>query len=612
MSTETEQAQTASGLVKRTVQQACPTFGNRALLAAAMPPNLEMFTSRESAVSTAIETLATRPLSAEHGAVYTKTFVAEALLDLCEYTEDAELYRKRLLEPSFGRGDFLVPAVRRLMASFFRSGIPLKRAASVLAPAIRGVELHRSTYQKTSSEILALLKDLGLSTKAANTLVSHWLLNDDFLLADLDGCFNVIVGNPPYVRRERIPAPLVSAYKRQYSTFYDRADLYVLFYERGLELLGKNGALGYICANRWVKNKYGGPLRAVVDAGFRLKYFVDMKGMDAFHGNVIAYPAITVIERTSTSGTAVGTVTSHQESSLGRLTQGLVAGVTSGKIQKINNVTNGSDPWLIGSPGIIPLLRKLEQHFPTLEASGGKVGIGVATGADKVYIGEYKSLPVERSRKLKLIMAKDCVGGDIEWGGKGVVNPYNTNGDLADFSEFPAFAEYMNDHSTVLKGRHTAKKQPDRWYRTIDRIHPGFTKQPKLLIPDIKGVSTVAFDSGSFYPHHNLYVITSDVWDLRALQAVMRSSIAVFFVAAYGVRMAGGFLRFQAQYLRRIRCPKWQDISDNDRARLVDVSKDPSQDVVDSVVLPLYRLNCKQQQTVQDYALSAQVTKKNR
>ncbi|PIX60254.1 MAG: hypothetical protein COZ47_08240 [Lysobacterales bacterium CG_4_10_14_3_um_filter_64_11] len=82
-------------------------------------------------------------------------------------------------------------------------------------------------------------------------------------------------------------------------------------------------------------------------------------------------------------------------------------------------------------------------------------------------------------------------------------------------------------------------------------------QQHKLLIPDIKGEPMVVLDPGRYYPHHNLYYITSDVWDLRALQTVLRSSITVMTVAAYCTRMAGGFLRFQAQYLRRIRLPQW-------------------------------------------------------
>jgi hypothetical protein len=81
-----------------------------------------------------------------------------------------------------------------------------------------------------------------------------------------------------------------------------------------------------------------------------------------------------------------------------------------------------------------------------------------------------------------------------------------------------------------------------------------------LLIPDIKGEAHIVYENGRLYPHHNLYFITSDAWNLHALRAVLLSGIARLFVAVYSTRMRGGFFRFQAQYLRRIRLPNWSDI----------------------------------------------------
>ena len=68
------------------------------------------------------------------------------------------------------------------------------------------------------------------------------------------------------------------------------------------------------------------------------------------------------------------------------------------------------------------------------------------------------------------------------------------------------------------------------------------------------------FEPGRLYPHHNLYFIVSADWDLHALQAVLLSGIARFFVSAYSTKMRGGYLRYQAQYLRRIRIPAWQQV----------------------------------------------------
>lgn len=58
------------------------------------------------------------------------------------------------------------------------------------------------------------------------------------------------------------------------------------------------------------------------------------------------------------------------------------------------------------------------------------------------------------------------------------------------------------------------------------------------------------------YPHHNLYYVVSDTWDMEVLGGVLLSRIAQAFIEAYCVRMRGGTLRFQAQYLKRIRVPR--------------------------------------------------------
>ncbi|MCB9298850.1 MAG: Eco57I restriction-modification methylase domain-containing protein [Lewinellaceae bacterium] len=74
------------------------------------------------------------------------------------------------------------------------------------------------------------------------------------------GKFDIVIGNPPYVRHEQIPEPRKSLYKRKFSTFRHRSDLYIPFYEHALKLLNFEGKLCFICSNRWLRNQYGGTL----------------------------------------------------------------------------------------------------------------------------------------------------------------------------------------------------------------------------------------------------------------------------------------------------------------------------------------------------------------
>lgn len=550
-------------------------------------------------VLAAIDHLALSPESNSRGAVFTRPEVVDFILDLTGYTEDEPLHEKRLLEPSFGGGDFLLPIIQRLLNAW-RVSRPNGSALDDLGNAIRAVELHRKTFNATHAAAFALLKREGLNTKTAYALTERWLSQGDFLLTPLDGQFDFVLGNPPYVRQELIPAPLLAEYRSRYQTMYDRADIYIPFIERSLSLLSDGGSLGFICADRWMKNRYGGPLRSFVSKQFHLKVYVDMVDTPAFHSDVMAYPAITIISREAPGATRIA----HRPP-IGRAMLTTLAGLLrartlpkNGSVRELAKVTNGTEPWLLDSSEQMALIRRLESCYPLLEEVGCKVGIGVATGADNMFIGDFDTLDVEPDRKLPLVTTKDIVSGEVKWRGQGVINPSAESGGLVDLNEYPRLRRYLDTRREVIAERHCAQKTPANWYRTIDRITPALTTRPKLLIPDIKGEAHIVFEGGKLYPHHNLYYVTSDDWELRALQAVLLSAVTRLFVATYSTKMRGGFLRFQAQYLRRIRMPHWSDVPEALRCELAEAAIKRDLQACNRAVFNLYGLSYKERSTL--------------
>lgn len=536
----------------------------------------------------------------ERGAIFTRREVVDFILDLAGYTADQPLHRMRLLEPAFGQGDFLLPVIDRLMAAW-KASDQTAGPVTALSNCIRAVELHRATFARTRLVVIAHLTSHGVTPDAATELADIWLLQGDFLLIDLPGHFHFVVGNPPYVRQELIPDALMAEYRTRYATVYDRADLYIPFIERSLTQLEEGGQLGFICADRWMKNRYGGPLRQLVAERFHLKTYVDMFGTQAFQVEVIAYPAITIIARENIRGkgkaSAKTTRIAHRPEISAPALSKLAGELTAAKLLKgsqavreIDGVAAGSEPWILESSDQLALVRRLETTFPALEEAGCKVGIGVATGADKAFIGPFDALDVEPDRKLPLAMTRDILAGMIEWRGFGVVNPFADEGGLVNLADYPRLRAYLEARKTEIARRHVAQKAPANWYRTIDRITPALAAQPKLLIPDIKGEAHVVYEDGTLYPHHNLYFITSDTWDLKALQAVLLSGIARLFVAVYSTRMHGGYLRFQAQYLRRIRVPHWRQVPDAIKRALIDAAERGDRAACNKAVFKLYGL----------------------
>jgi hypothetical protein len=351
--------------------------------------------SRSKLVTDAIEALAKSGGLEERGAVYTRQEVVDFILDLVGYTDKQPLQKKRLLEPSFGRGDFLLPVVRRLLSAWRGANGAKGSALEDLGDAIRAVELHHDSFNSTHEKVVAVLRQDGLPAET--------------------GC---------------------------------------------------------------------------------------------------------------------------------------------------------------------------------------KVGIGVATGADQAFIGAFNDLNVEPDRKLPLVTTKDIVSGEVNWQGQGVINPFAEGRGLVDLRNYPLLHRYLEARREIIARRHCAQKSPVNWYRTIDRITPVLAKRPKLLIPDIKGEAHVVFESGKFYPHHNLYYVTSDVWDLRALQAVLLSAVTRLFVATYSTKMRGGFLRFQAQYLRRIRLPLWKDVPRTLRVELVESAIKRELEACNRAVFKLYGLSSEERSSL--------------
>ena len=180
----------------------------------------------------------------ERGAIFTRREVVDFILDLCGYTVDRPLHAVQVLEPSFGGGDFLLAIIDRLLASWraFGGEAADPAAAPVVDPAldligalsgaIRAVELHRASFDATRAKVIAVLVESGMSAAQAEALAHCWLIHGDYyyyLLAGIGGPFDVVVGNPPYVRQELIPDVLLTEYRARYWTVYDRADIYIPF-----------------------------------------------------------------------------------------------------------------------------------------------------------------------------------------------------------------------------------------------------------------------------------------------------------------------------------------------------------------------------------------------
>lgn len=240
-----------------------------------------------------------------------------ALVRFWEAWQD-ELAQVRLLDPACGSGAFLIQAFDQLHATYQASNDRLHELRGhrtlfdldkrILENNLYGVDLNEeaieicrlSLWIKTA-ERGKQLTSLDRTIRVGNSVVSDPAVHPKafdwqaaFPEVFADGGFDVVVGNPPYVRQELL-SDIKQYLQTAYRAYHGMADLYVYFYELGLRMLKPGGLLSFIVTNKWMKSGYGEPLRrffgeaawveSVVDFGHAKQIFVDA---DVFPSIIVA------------------------------------------------------------------------------------------------------------------------------------------------------------------------------------------------------------------------------------------------------------------------------------------------------------------------------------
>lgn len=525
-------------------------------------------------------------MSNHAGVVYTRPWVVDLILDIAGY-KGAEILTKVVCEPSCGGGSFLRSIATRLA----------KEAASnscldveSLIGRVVAYELDGDAVDASRRSVVEVLTSSGLSQEGASEVAENWVNHADYLLSPLAKA-DFVVGNPPYVRSTEIPPQARAEYVANLSTMTKGCDLFVGFFQRGLECLTKDGVLTYICADRWLQNQYGRTLRRfVVDNGYSIDTIVRMYGVNAFEDEVDAYPSITRISRTGGDIRYANCSREFCESDVPELRYwlgGRGEDYTGDNFEACTmpRRTDGSIVPL-ASPFRSRMVASLTRKYPALEDAGVSIGIGLATGRDKVFVVDNPDV-AERDRMLPAFSMRDHRRrtGKERW----LVNPWDKHNNLVSLEDYPKLRSYFEAHREDLSRRHVAKKSGD-YYRTIDKPRWDIYGREMLLWPDMATRADPVWSDGSKYPCHNCYWMISDRWDLKTLAGLLMSDIAEAFIDALGVKMRGDTLRFQAQYLRLMHVPQPEDIPPDVTRRLAEAFESGDREMANAAARAAYGL----------------------
>ena len=486
-----------------------------------------------------------------HGDVFTSPEVVRFMLDEAGYVPESNLSDVSILEPSCGEGEFVIEIAKRLLISAvnfdFDADTAFRRNVHAYDIDADKVEVCRSKIRK-------------LGYKAVENIEVA-----DFLKATPKKA-DIVVGNPPYIRYENIPEDMLGYCKQKFATFHYRSDLYVPFFEKSLSLLKEGGKHCFICSNRWFKNEYGKKLRAYIAYSYRLRLIVNMEEANAFQEDVLAYPAITLISAEAPKGTFQYTEVDD--------------------VKNLSTLSTVNKPMPIGDDWTDAFLTTSSYStLCSIEEQGFKIGIGVATGADAIFISDKLPDEVENELIIPAISGRDLRGDQLDWQKKYLLNPYNADGTLIDLDRYPRAKQYLESHREKLSARHIAKRASSRWYRTIDRIVPSLQAEPKIVLPDMSGNTFVFVDEGQYYPLHNIYYITGqNLKNLKVLAALLMSDFVRNPLASVTNKMNGGFARWQSQHLRKLRLPDIQVIPEDDLQALLNGYSRRNIEIINSAV----------------------------
>ena len=229
-----------------------------------------------------------------HGVVYTPPEIVALILDNALPREAGELAGVSVCDPACGAGAFLAGVAHRLLGRLNRD------AALAALGRMAGYDIDREAISQCRARLDDVLAQYYPGARVEWDLKVRNALDRESFAGDR-GRFTHIVGNPPYVRVQHLERWGRGRIAGQWDVVRGATDLYLVFYELGLELLRAGGALGYITPSGWLRSDAGAGLRRMLATGHQVRRLLDFGEHQVF-ADATTYTAITIIVKEGVPG----------------------------------------------------------------------------------------------------------------------------------------------------------------------------------------------------------------------------------------------------------------------------------------------------------------------
>lgn len=381
------------------------------------------------------------------------------------------------------------------------------------------------------------------------------------------GGFDIVIGNPPYVRQEEIK-DLKPLLKPRYACFIGTADLFTYFYERGIQLLHEGGQFAFITSNKWYRSGYGEKLRGWLAQQTRIHELIDFGDAPVFAA--IAYPTIVLLERTAPnkpdSAAVFRALTWKPGAALADF-----AAVMCRESFEIPQRSLDKSGWRLEGVAKRNLLDKLRAAgMPLGEYCNGRFYYGIKTGFNDAFvvdratrdrlIAEHSSStevlkPFLRGRDVKrwrvdfadqyLIKIESSENKIHPWSGKSAKVAEDIYAE-----SYPAIHAF---HEPFRAGLVKRADQGKYFWELRSCAYWQEFEQPKIVYPDIALSPQFSWDNNQNYLVNTAYIIPRvEKW----LICIMNSRVCHWFYSQISPQIQNGYYRFIAQYCQQIPIPK--------------------------------------------------------
>ena len=540
------------------------------------------------------------------GVYYTPSYIVDYIVEntvgaLLQEVAPAEAVQLRVLDPACGSGSFLTGAYQYLLdwhLSAYRENparyknrirhsadgiiLRIEEKRRILLDNIYGVDLDQNAVEVSKLSLLLkmlenehdrpeieepLLPDLSGNIKWGNSLIGSDFFSGDELAGKDDeellrvkpfdwasgsgfgeimaaGGFDAVIGNPPYVRQETLGKDFKDYAKRHFETYAGTADLYTYFIERGVKLLNENGLFGIIVANKWLRARYGKPLRQWLKKQ-AIREILDFGDLPVFQ-QATTYPCILTIRKGGTSDTFTAAQIDTLDFS------NLAEHVTTLRYA-VDKTLLDDGGWSLARQEVQALTRKLfNSRIPLEEYVNGKIYRGILTGLNDAFViddATKNRLIAEHASSAKIIKPF-LAGRDIKRYAEPAVERYVilipsgwTHDNMGISSApwrfiqeaYPAIARHLEPFQEKAEKRWD---KGDYWWELRPCAYYEEFEKPKIIYPNICMQPEFTLETDSQYTNQKCYIIATAE---KYLLGILNSQLMMFYFQTTIPKLRGDY-----------------------------------------------------------------------